>query len=98
LWRLNTERARRLAALDTAPELPLSRDNEVLIKRIGMSGDLDPFAATGNHREDRRPGRDHPHIMLQLRYVFFGCGLFRERPGQHEFRLEHSPRGLDPAI
>src|SRR5215469_16987726 len=26
LWRLNTKQARRLAALDTAPELPLSRN------------------------------------------------------------------------
>ena len=49
LWRLNTKQARRLATLDTAPELPLSRDNEVLIKRIRMGGDLDPFVATGNH-------------------------------------------------
>src|SRR5215471_21636504 len=49
LWRLYTKQARRLAALDTAPELPLSRDNEVLIKRIRMGGDLNPFAATGDH-------------------------------------------------
>src|SRR5262249_12756858 len=42
LWRLNTKEARRFAALDTAPELPLSRDNDVLIKRIRMGGDLNP--------------------------------------------------------
>src|SRR6516165_2194297 len=36
----NAKEARGLAALNTAPELPLSRDNEVLIERIGMSGDL----------------------------------------------------------
>src|SRR5262252_4291796 len=78
LWWLNTKEARRFAALDTAPELPLSRDNEVLIKRIRMGGDLNPFAATGNHREDRRPGRDHPHIMLQLRHVFPGGRFFGE--------------------
>ena len=49
LWRFDTEQARGLAALDTAPELPLSSDNEVLIERIGMGGDLDPFAAAGNY-------------------------------------------------
>src|SRR6516225_9928603 len=61
--RLNTKQARRLTALDTAPELPLSRDNEVLIKRIRMGGDLDPFAAAGDYREDSTSGRNHPHIM-----------------------------------
>src|SRR6516165_8595735 len=62
LGRLNTKQARRLAALDTAPELPLSRNNKVLIKRIGMSGDLDPFAAAGDHREHRTPSRT-THIL-----------------------------------
>src|SRR6516225_6167829 len=33
---LNTKEVRRLAALDTAPELPLGRHNQVLIERIGM--------------------------------------------------------------
>src|SRR5215469_14245274 len=28
-----------------------SRNNEVLIERIGMGFDLDPFAAAGNHRK-----------------------------------------------
>jgi hypothetical protein len=31
---------RGLAALYTAPELQLSRDDEVLVERIGMGGDL----------------------------------------------------------
>src|SRR5262249_12280662 len=42
-----------LAALDTAPELACSRDNQVLIERVGMGGDLDPFAAAGDHRQGR---------------------------------------------
>ena len=50
LRRFCTEEARSLAALDAAPELPLRRDNKVLIERIGMGGDLDPFAAAGNYR------------------------------------------------
>ena len=43
LWRLNTKQVRRLAALDAAPEFPLSRDDEMLIMRIRMGGNLDPF-------------------------------------------------------
>jgi hypothetical protein len=43
--RLDPEEARGLATLHTPPELPLGRDNEVLVKRIGVGGDLDPFAA-----------------------------------------------------
>jgi hypothetical protein len=35
---------RGLAFLDTAPEPPLRGDDEVLIERIGMGLDLDPFA------------------------------------------------------
>jgi hypothetical protein len=49
LWWFDAEEARGLAALDTEPELPLGRDNEVLVKRIGVGGDLDPFAAAGDH-------------------------------------------------
>src|SRR5579863_4582595 len=44
-WRLDPERLWFLAALDAAPELPLGRDNEMLIERIGMGEDLDPFAS-----------------------------------------------------
>src|SRR6516225_1591408 len=74
-WRLDAKQARGLAALDTAPELSFGSDDEVLIERIGMDGDLDPFAAAGDHREHRRPGRYDPHIMLQLRHIFLGRGL-----------------------
>jgi hypothetical protein len=41
--------SRGLAALYTAPEFSLSRDNEVLVERIGMGSDLNPFAAAGDH-------------------------------------------------
>jgi hypothetical protein len=38
--------------------------DQVLIERIGMDFDLDPFAAAGNHRQDRIAGGHHEHIML----------------------------------
>src|SRR6516225_11852685 len=46
-WRLDAKEARGLAALDTAPELPLRSDNQMLVQWIRMGGDLDPFAAAG---------------------------------------------------
>src|SRR5215469_1036205 len=95
---LDTEEARELAALDTAPELPLSCDNEVLIERIGMSSDLNPFAAAGNYRKYSAPGRNHPHIVLQLRHVFLDRCFFRERPRQHELGLEHPSVGFNSAV
>ena len=78
LWRLDPEQGWRLATFDTAPELPLGGDDEVLIERIGMGLDLDPLAAAGNDGEDRSSCRNHPHIVLQLRHVLLGGGLFRE--------------------
>src|SRR6516162_5131248 len=69
LGRLDTKQARGLTVLDASPELPLGSDNQVLVKRISMGGDLDPFAAAGDYGEDSAPGRDHPHIVLQLRHV-----------------------------
>jgi hypothetical protein len=48
LRRLDSEKGRGLAVLDAAPELPLRGDNEMLIKRIGMGGDLHPLAAAGD--------------------------------------------------
>ena len=43
------EEARGLAALDTTPEFAFGRDNKMLVERIGMGGDLDPFAAAGDY-------------------------------------------------
>src|SRR5262249_61328389 len=98
LRRLYSEEARGLTALDTAPELAFGGDNQVLVERIGMGGDLNPFAAAGDHREDSTSRGDHPHIVLQLRHIFLGRRLFRERPGQHELGLEHRTRCFDSAI
>ena len=39
----------------------------MLVERIGVRGDLDPFAATGNDRRDRRSRCHHPHIVLDGR-------------------------------
>ena len=98
LWRLNAKGFWFLAALDTAPELPLGGDNEVLIERIGMGQDLHPLASSRNHREHRGPCRHHPHIMLQLRHVLRSRRLFRERPRQHEFGFENRIAARHPAI
>ena len=49
LGRLDAEQLRLVATLDTAPELALGSDDQMLIERIGMGQDLNPFAATGNH-------------------------------------------------
>src|SRR5215469_13890957 len=69
---LDTEEARGLAALDTAPKLAFRSDDQVLVQRVSMGDDFNPFAATSDHGEDRGSGRNHPHIMLQLRHVFLG--------------------------
>ena len=98
LRRLDPEQSRGFAALDTAPELALRGDDQVLVERIGMGRDLDPLAAAGDHREDRSPGRHHPHVMLQLRHVLLGGRLLRERPGQHEFGFEYRAAAFDPAV
>jgi hypothetical protein len=37
----------------------------------------------------------HPHVVLELGHVLFGGRLFRERPGQHELRLEHGVEVVD---
>ena len=96
--RFDRKQGRGLAILDTAPELPLSSDNQVLVERIGMGRDLHPFAAAGDHRKDRCAGRDDPHIVLQLRGVFLGGRFFGEVPGQHELGFEHRPARLHPPI
>src|SRR6266536_5857793 len=48
---LDPEQSRGVAAFDTAPELPLSGQKEVLLERVGGNTDLDPFAASGNDRK-----------------------------------------------
>jgi hypothetical protein len=36
--------------------------------------------------------------VLQLRHVLLGCGLFRKRPGQHEFGLEDRSGRFNTAV
>src|SRR6516164_3262971 len=43
--RVDAEEARGLAALDTAPEFSLRRQQEVLVERIGRNAHFHPFAA-----------------------------------------------------
>jgi hypothetical protein len=43
LRRLDAKGARALATLDTAPELALGRDDEMLVERISMGGDFRPI-------------------------------------------------------
>ena len=70
----------------------------MLVEAIGRNGELDPFAAAGDDREDRRLGIGDPHIVLQLGHMLFGRPLFGERPRQHEFRLKNRPGSLDHAV
>ena len=51
LWRINPKQCWRLATFDTAPELPLGGDDQMLVERIGMSFDLDPFTAASDDGE-----------------------------------------------
>ena len=97
-WRSDPEQGRGLTALHTAPEFPLSGNDQVLIKRIGMGRDLNPFPAAGDHRQDRRSRRHDPHIVLQLGHIFRHRRFLRERPGQHELGLEDGLATLDTAI
>src|ERR1700730_4244346 len=56
LWRLDAEEARRLAALDAAPEFLLRGQQEVLVERISGDRNFNPLAAAGDHRERRQSG------------------------------------------
>ena len=95
---LNAEEGRGLAAVNTPPELPLSGDDEMLVKGIRRDLDSNPLAAPGNHRKHRRSSRDNPKVMLQLWRILFDCRFFRERPRQHELGLENGAGGFHPAI
>ena len=97
LRRFDPEQARGLPELDTAPELLLRGEHEVLVERIGSDRDLDPFAAAGDDREHRRPGVHHPHVVLELCHVLLGRPFLRERPRQHELGLEDRPGPSTPS-
>ena len=44
----------------------------MLIERVSIGLDLDPLSTAGNYREHSSSCRDDPHVVLQLRQVFFG--------------------------
>jgi hypothetical protein len=88
----------RLTALNAAPELLLGREQEVLVKRIGRNGDLDPFAAARDNRKHRGRGIHYPHVVLKLRHVLFGRPFLRKRPREHELGLEDGTRRLNHPV
>jgi hypothetical protein len=89
---------RDLTGLHATPKLLLGGDQNGEIERVHRDGDYDPFAAAGDDREHRTLQVGDPHIMLELRHVLLGRGLFRERPRQHEFGLEYRSATLDDAV
>ena len=101
LRRFDAEQGRGLAILDAAPEFPFGGNDEVLVERIGMGLDLDPFPAPGNHRKHRTSGSHNPHIMLQLGHVFFDGRLLRNDHGNMNLlqthHLRHDRRGSPPS-
>src|SRR5258708_42843 len=97
-WRLDPKWPRNLARLDAMPEPSLGGYEEMLIKRVGIDSDFDPFAAPGDDRQRRGLRVRHPHVVLQLRPVLFGRSLFRKCPWQHELGLEHFVRAFDHAV
>ncbi|MCK1469876.1 hypothetical protein IVB51_21615 [Bradyrhizobium sp. CW10] len=60
--RFDVEEQRRLAALNAAPKLLLDGEEQMLIERIGVDLDLNPFATAGDDREYRR-GAASTHIL-----------------------------------
>ena len=78
LWQLKLQDSGTSPFSTPAPEFPFRGDDEMVVKRIRVGLDLDPFAAAGNDREHRRSCSDHPHIVLQLCHVFRGCSFLRK--------------------
>src|ERR1700730_62678 len=70
----------------------------MLVQRVGRYLDFDPSAAAGDDREHRAGRIGDPHIVLELGHMLLGRRLFRERPRQHEFGLEHRASALDHAV
>jgi hypothetical protein len=92
--RLDPEQARGLAVLNATPEFLFGGKEEVLVKRVGLNGHFYPFATARDDRKYCQVGIRDPHIVLELRHVFFGGSFLRERPGQHEFGLENLAAGI----
>src|SRR5262249_2184093 len=71
-WRLGIDEVGRVAGLHAAPELLFRRDEDAEIKWVHGNRDLHPFAATGDDGEHRGTQVGDPHVVLELRHVFFG--------------------------
>src|ERR1019366_9610819 len=69
--RFNPEQGRGLTTLDAAPELPLRRNNQMLVEGIGMGLDLNPLTASCDHGKYRISSSHDPHVVLELRHIFF---------------------------
>jgi hypothetical protein len=62
---------------------------EVLVEGVGGYLDFEPLTTAGDNRERSASRIGDPHVVLDLGHMLLGGGLFRERPGQHEFGLEN---------
>lgn len=70
----------------------------MLVERIGVDLDLDPFAAAGDDRKYGIAGGRDPHVVLKLGHVLLGSGFLREGPRQHGLGLEHRTDLFDHAV
>jgi hypothetical protein len=80
------------------PSASKTAASEEKIARAAHGNDLHPFCAARHHGQHSRPGGHDPHIMLQLGHILLRSRFLRERPRQHELRLENRPGRLDPAV
>jgi hypothetical protein len=56
-----------------------------------MGGDLDPFAAAGDHRQHRGPAGHDPHIVLQLRHILLGRAFLENDQGSMNLASNTAP-------
>src|SRR6516225_2529694 len=96
--RLGQDEVGDFARLHTAPEFLFRRYEDGELKWVHGNRDLHPFAPASDDREHRGTEVGDPHVVLQLRHVFFGGGLFGEGPRQHELGLEHRLRALHDSV
>src|SRR5947209_5673852 len=96
--RLGIDEVGRFPRLHAAPEFLFRRHEDAEIKWVHGNRDLHPFAATGDDGEHRGTQVGEPHVVLELRHVFFGGCFFREGPRQHKLGLEHRLRALHDSV
>ena len=77
---------------------PFGCNQDCLVDRVGFNRQFYPLAAAVDDREHGFLGAGDQHVVLKLGHVLLGRGLFRERPGQHEFGLEHGTGFPDQSI